>query len=884
MLAIALSFMGVAGVSAQSWTSANVSAGYYLLYNVGTGTYLTRANDWNTHASHGAFTTAMTVELIASGDDWRIRTGVNGGDYGLEFVGSPYTDQSRGKSSSWTFTQVGEDNGPIYTIKAAANHQQNIGKYLAADPGNTKLVPSDDSSSPYSQWKIICDDAAAKAALSAANPNNPMDATFLIKDQGFGASSSIAGNFWKVEANNYNPNGGVEAWESNPNPSAESWRSAFHVYQKLTGLPEGTYELKAQAAITDYNNKYDGDNYPVVYANDKSTPFINMVEADRETSMQQLGHSFASGLYEVAALTIEVPENGEITLGVRGTRTDTWCIWDNFRLTFYGFNLEALVADYETQLAQLRSITGAMNADVAQQLSDAIGVDANLDKSDKVAVRAAMAGFETAREAANASIDIYKKIAADIASFKKNFKDGDATAMEEKYANGTYQTYEEFADELQAAKLATLGQEDNTDYTSLIVNPAPYANMDGWETIGTKPNAFDPDNKCAEYWNIPGSRFQQTLKDMPAGVYTMTVIAFTRTEMQSKIGLNGDEQYLVTVPSSEVNWRGTANEWFNAGNGINTVTTTLPHGGDLTLWLQSDNTTGDHWTVWRSFSLSYSKIKDLILVDAGTEKFQATKKQDGKYDEITAIVTGNGNLDGTKDNLKDGIRIVYENTDALNENLYTAGFKAEAEISDNAGTTYFVKAAEKDDVIKLAQGLFGPNNVYNVTLKPIVYYNFDLFYDEIYQTWEAGKDAHMQDKGNGKFVLDPAWTLKACAETWTTNFWAGYGVATSPIAYDYCDALPLWTNGTTYTFTITTDGSVKQDPQALVKTNTVTAFNAWGEDITAELLGIGGGTATGINSVNAAADGSAIYNLAGQRVAKAQKGIYVVNGKKVAVK
>ena len=46
------------------------------------------------------------------------------------------------------------------------------------------------------------------------------------------------------------------------------------------------------------------------------------------------------------------------------------------------------------------------------------------------------------------------------------------------------------------------------------------------------------------------------------------------------------------------------------------------------------------------------------------------------------------------------------------------------------------------------------------------------------------------------------------------------------------------------------------------------------------------GTATSIESINGAAEAEdgAIYNLAGQRVGKAQKGIYIVNGKKVIVK
>lgn len=44
------------------------------------------------------------------------------------------------------------------------------------------------------------------------------------------------------------------------------------------------------------------------------------------------------------------------------------------------------------------------------------------------------------------------------------------------------------------------------------------------------------------------------------------------------------------------------------------------------------------------------------------------------------------------------------------------------------------------------------------------------------------------------------------------------------------------------------------------------------------------GKVVGINSINADDDNAPIYNVAGQRVSKAQKGIFIQNGKKIAVK
>ena len=41
---------------------------------------------------------------------------------------------------------------------------------------------------------------------------------------------------------------------------------------------------------------------------------------------------------------------------------------------------------------------------------------------------------------------------------------------------------------------------------------------------------------------------------------------------------------------------------------------------------------------------------------------------------------------------------------------------------------------------------------------------------------------------------------------------------------------------------------------------------------------------TGINSINAEDSKAPVYNLSGQRVSKAQQGVFIQNGKKVAVK
>ena len=68
-----------------------------------------------------------------------------------------------------------------------------------------------------------------------------------------------------------------------------------------------------------------------------------------------------------------------------------------------------------------------------------------------------------------------------------------------------------------------------------------------------------------------------------------------------------------------------------------------------------------------------------------------------------------------------------------------------------------------------------------------------------------------------------------------------------------------------------------QDNTSLTLNGTfVTEFEA------ADGLTVGEGT--GIIGINADDTNAPVYNVAGQRVSKAQKGIFIQNGKKVAVK
>ena len=261
-----------------------------------------------------------------------------------------------------------------------------LGKGLAADDKNAL-------------WEIA---PATTEALAVASETNPVDATFLILNPNFGRNNRN-GEAWTMEAGNKNMSGGT-----NENRCAESWRSAFTLSQELN-VPNGVYALNAQAALTDYADLYDGNEYPVVYANEETAPFQNMEGSDRGSNMSTLSAAFANGNYKVNTIYVTVTD-GKLTIGAKGTRTDTWCIWDNFQLKYYGTdaNIENLKGGAESkELDELRKKATELLAEVEIEavktaLQNALNATANVSGAD--AIKAAIATLTAAVDLGEASV------------------------------------------------------------------------------------------------------------------------------------------------------------------------------------------------------------------------------------------------------------------------------------------------------------------------------------------------------------------------------------------------------------------------------------------------------------------------------------------------
>ena len=389
---------------AQTWAADEVGEGYYALYNVGAKQYFTRGNGWGTQASITTAErgTSLVFEVKLVDGKYFLRSGVNGNDFGLEHLsgGTVYTDQSRNKKSTWEFVKVGDDNGPIYNIISADNHGGGAGFYLSANKDNTIVGPGQDGTSNYAQWKLmnISDRSRAISELSNATLDSPVDATTLIKNADFSYSNF---RFWTMNAGNQNLNGG-----NGNNPCGESWRSTFTLSQELT-VPNGRYQLKAQAALTDYSGS--GVDLPVIFANDETSVFPFMT--DGENSMTWMSNQFSAGKYEVEPMTIDITD-GKLVVGARGTRTDTWCIWDNFRLDYYGNPRTQLEKLVEESKELLETVSEDRAAALTDAIADAEAVLANEDATNDELVEAYQI-LQDAYDEANA-FNIAKQLAYDI--------------------------------------------------------------------------------------------------------------------------------------------------------------------------------------------------------------------------------------------------------------------------------------------------------------------------------------------------------------------------------------------------------------------------------------------------------------------------------------
>ena len=392
---------------------------------------------------------------------------------------------------------------------------------------------------------------------------------------------------------------GKEGWtvkEGNPKfdetyKNCEVYQGTFDIYQDITNIPDGVYELSVLAfqrvaengVASKAHDAGTEDITAFIYANDLETPFtspytygmkensgddfkynLNGEEVYIPNSMKGMA---AATTENPDAYTVTVPmlvEGGTLRIGVREKRRPSnvngswgdWAIWDNFRLKYIGSKGEALNAVTTPLIAKAAGLLDSkMNADVRTQLEAA---------KTALETEATVPGIHTlsaAIEAANTSIEADKPLQTAIENAQTRYDENEASSTTSDVAKGLYNAAKTTAEniynngtaadaEIPASIkalnegvtkyvihdiIADASEAKPADITKVIAN-SDFATMSstGWD-VKDGTMAFQSNNsvEAGEFFNCTFN-LQQTLVGLPAGMYRLTTQAFYRNGNANK--------------------------------------------------------------------------------------------------------------------------------------------------------------------------------------------------------------------------------------------------------------------------------------------------------------------------------------------------------------
>ena len=405
---------------------------------------------------------------------------------------------------------------------------------------------------------------------------------------------------------------GKEGWtvkEGNPTfnetyKNCEVYQGTFDIYQDITNIPDGVYELSVLAfqrvaengVASKAHDAGTEDITAFIYANDLETPFTSpytygMKEpsggdpADYKYTLNGEEVYIPNSMKGMAAATTENPnaytvtvpmlvEGGTLRIGVREKRRPSnvngswgdWAIWDNFRLKYIGSKGEALNAVTTPLIAKAAGLLDSkMNAEVRAQLEAA---------KTALETEATVPGIHTlsaAIEAANTSIEAYKPLQTAIENAQTRYDENEASSTTSDVAKGLYNAAKTTAEniynngtaadaEIPAAikalnegvtkyvihdVIADASEAKPADITKVIAN-SDFATMSstGWDVKdGTMGFQSGNNVEAGEFFNCTFN-LQQTLVGLPAGMYRLTTQAFYRNGSDASAKVDGSDDQL----------------------------------------------------------------------------------------------------------------------------------------------------------------------------------------------------------------------------------------------------------------------------------------------------------------------------------------------------
>ena len=717
---------------------------------------------------------------------------------------------------------------------------------------------------------------AIKTYIKAAEPTNEgeyFDITCLIENPSFDNNTTTGWTYTKT--------GGTNAANYTCN---EFFNNTFDFYQNLTGLANGSYQLTVQAysrpgdngnadagAYKDYK---DGINNVTaeLYVNSDASRVGNIYAYKGNTTGAKVeGNDFhcnispdnywvpnnmqGASLYfadedvyktEVAALV----EDGNLKIGFRDNTltTNQWTIFDNFHLYYYGSSKMIYLKQYLPQLeAEIRadflengaySVLKSGQAErTALETANAADVD-DLDTEEEL--QDAIDAITTARDAFVAAKNAYEDLSDALTT---------ATGYITNSGSGVFQVTSAAAGTLSSQKTTSQGVYDTGTASKSSVDAELATLNAAITTAAVTLNAPDAEKRyvltiveAGKDWNGYAVTFREGDTNADQGNFgikyqTATntnynqAIKFTATTgtkyKMSVIRADGTEMYLTT---SKLGYNKD-----DGGYGDERIRLTSDDSKALEVEIRPTSTANQ-------FQLYNSTAPGIIANNNNNDMYTANSANFTIAEATQASVTVSCKAEkfGTvifpfKPDVSTGFDgITFYSIDGINNETSRVLIE---EATPVANTPYIVRNASGDDFSKDVSG------------------------------WGAAyKDSY--DSGNTDIKLTGVYSEATIAASVAAT-------ADTDGAYRYV----LQTQNTTQAF-------YKVDANF-----TATAYKCYmtvkqdktGSGVRAFFLDFSDTDA--INSVEAIQnDNTVIYNLAGQRVQKPTKGLYIKNGRKVVVK
>ena len=586
-----------------------------------------------------------------------------------------------------------------------------IGEFLAEDPAGDE----------FEDFKALYDDCgngeSAEDLTSSWSLNNEELTQYMadlrVKLEAAQNASIKPGDDITRKIVNPSFDNGKEGWtvkEGSPKfdgtyKNCEVYQGTFDIYQDITNIPDGVYELSVLAfqrvaengvaSVAHDNGTEDITAY--IYANDLETPFtspytygmkepsggkpgdykyiLNGEDVYIPNSMQGMA---AATTENPEAYTVTVPmlvEGGTLRIGVREKRRPSninnswgdWAIWDNFRLKYIGSKGDALNAVTTPLIAKATGLLDSkMNAEVRSNLEAA---------KTALETEATVPGIHTlsaAIEAANTSIEAYKTLQAAIENAQTRYDENEVSSTTSDAAKGIYNAAKTTAEDVYnngtaadaevpaAIKALNVGvtkyvihdviadasEAKPAEITKVIAN-SDFATMSstGWD-VKDGTMAFQSNNsvEAGEFYNCTFN-LQQSLVGLPAGMYRLTTQAFYRNGNNPSTKVDGSDQLKYDVNENAYLYFSDKEIPTEEGK---KVATELPENKQAIKTITALKVAEDHWnSVGLSDNGGLTKMDDGMYIPNNMITAQAYFKSDlgSAYDSDPLNFTYDGQSD-----------------------------------------------------------------------------------------------------------------------------------------------------------------------------------------------------------------------------------------------